>query len=76
MTHVRLKVTQVGSSLGVILPKELLSRFKIEKGDNLIVSETPNGFQLTAYEPNIEAQLEIARKGMRKYRDALRELAK
>ena len=71
-----LKITQVGNSMGVILPKELLTRLKVDKGDTLYITETPAGVALTAYDPNFEEQLEIGREFMREYRDTFRALAK
>jgi putative addiction module antidote len=71
-----LKVTQIGNSLGVILPKDLLARLKVEKGDSLYVTETPSGVALTPYDPSFEEQLERGRQFMREYRDTLRILAK
>lgn len=72
----KIKVTTVGNSVGIVLPKEVLGRLKIEKGDTLTLIETPNGVELTPYDPEFEADMEAARKVMRKYRNALRELAK
>lgn len=69
------KVTTVGSSVGIVLPKELLGKLRIEKGDTLYVTETPNGLQLTPYDEEFEKQIEIGKKVMRKYRDTLRKLA-
>lgn len=71
-----LKLTQIGNSVGVILPKEVLARLKVEKGDTLFVTETANGVTLTAYNPEFEVQMEAARRIMKKRRDVLRELAK
>lgn len=70
------KVTQVGNSLGVILPKDVAARLRAEKGDELTYSETRNGIELSAYDPNFEKKLELARRIARRYRNALRELAK
>ncbi len=72
----KVKVTAVGNSVGVILPKEIVARLNVEKGDTLTVVETPNGVELTPYDPEFAADMEAARKVMRKYRNALRELAK
>ena len=72
----KLKVTGIGTSLGVVLPKEALSRLKVEKGDSLYLSETPDGYQVTPYDPEFEAIMASARKMSRRYRNALRELAK
>ena len=73
---VKLKVTTVGSSTGVVLPKEVLSRLKVEKGDYLFLTESPEGFRITPYDPEFERQMGLARKVMRNRRDVLRELAK
>ena len=48
-----LKLTQIGNSVGVIFPKELLARLKLEKGDSLFVSEAANGFMLSTYDPRV-----------------------
>ena len=71
-----LKLTQIGNSVGVILPKEILARLKLEKGDAVFVTETPDGVALTPYDPEFESQIVAARKIMKKRRDVLRELAK
>ena len=73
---VKLKVTTVGSSAGVVLPKEVLARLKIEKGDALYLTEAPEGYRITAYDPDFERQMTLARKVMRDRRNVLRELAK
>jgi putative addiction module antidote len=70
------KITTVGSSAGIVLPKEILERMRVEKGDTLYVTETPNGIQLTPYEPGFAAKIDAARRVMRRNRDALRRLAK
>jgi putative addiction module antidote len=71
-----LKVTAIGNSLGVVLPKEALSSLKVAKGDTLYVTETPDGYRLTPYDPAFEQQMTAARGVMKKRRAALRELAK
>jgi putative addiction module antidote len=73
---IELKLTAVGNSVGVVLPKEALARMKLDKGDRLYMTETPDGYRLTPYNPEFEAQMEVARKVMKKRRAALRELAK
>jgi putative addiction module antidote len=73
---IELKLTAVGNSVGVVLPKEALARMKLDKGDRLYMTETPDGYRLTPYNPEFEAQMEVARKVMKKQRAALRELAK
>ena len=71
-----LKLTQIGKSVGVILPKEVLARLKLEKGDTVYVTDTPDGVALTPLDPSFEQQLEIGREFMREYRDTFRALAK
>ncbi len=70
-----LKVTTVGNSVGIVLPKELLERLRVGKGDNLYVIETKQGIELTPYNPEFAAQMEAAERVMREDRDALRKLA-
>jgi putative addiction module antidote len=71
-----LKLTQIGNSIGVILPKEVLARLKLGKGDTVFVTETPDGIALTPYDPAIEEQVKLGREFMREYRDTFRALAK
>ena len=72
----RVTVTQIGNSTGLILPKEAAARLNVKKGDTVYLTETPDGYSLTPYDPEFEEQMAIARKGMSKYRNALHELAK
>jgi putative addiction module antidote len=72
----KLKITTVGSSAGVILPKEVLARLRVAKGDTIFLTESPDGLRITPYDPEFEKQMTVARKFIRKHRDALRELAK
>jgi len=71
-----LKLTQIGNSVGVILPKDLLARLGVTKGDTIHAIEQPDGVRLTTAEPEFEAQMEVARQIMKKRRNVLRELAK
>lgn len=73
---VALKLTKVGNSTGVILPKETLARMKLKAGDAVFVTETQDGIQLTPYDAAFEKQMEATRRIMKKRRAALRELAK
>ncbi len=70
-----LKVTTVGNSVGIVLPKELLERLRVGKGDSLYVIETRQGIELTPYNPEFARQMEAAERVMREDRDALRKLA-
>jgi putative addiction module antidote len=69
------KITTVGSSAGIVLPKEVLSKMSVEKGDKLYITETPSGIHLTPYRADFAAKIEAAKRVMRKNRDALRRLA-
>lgn len=71
-----LKLTQIGNSVGVILPKEILARLKLEKGDTVFVTEAANGVTLTPYDPALDEQLRLGRGFMREYRDTFHQLAK
>lgn len=71
-----LKLVKVGNSTGVILPKELLSRLRVELGDTVYATESPEGVRLTASNPDFEAKMALAEKIMREDRDILRVLAK
>jgi putative addiction module antidote len=71
-----LKLTQIGNSVGLILPKEILARLKLEKGDTVFVTETPDGVAVTPYDPSMEEQIEAGRAFMRDFRDTFHELAK
>jgi len=71
-----LKLTQIGNSVGLILPKEVLARLKLEKGDTVFVTETPEGVAVTPYDPSLEEQIEAGRAFMRDFRDTFHELAK
>jgi putative addiction module antidote len=73
---VKLKVVQVGNSLGTTFSKDVTSALKIEKGDTLFVTQAPGGLRLTPYDPEFETQMNRARKIMKRRRNALRELAK
>ena len=71
----KLKITGIGNSAGLILPKEILARLRVEKGDELYVLETPDGIKLTTFDPTLAEQMEVADKVMRKRRTLLHKLA-
>jgi putative addiction module antidote len=70
-----LKITAIGNSLGVILPKEVLAKLHVDKGDTLHVSETPDGFEIRPYDEKFARHMEAAEQIMREDRDVLRRLA-
>jgi putative addiction module antidote len=72
-----LKVTTIGSSAGVILPKEAMAHLKVRKGDTLYLTEAPDGsYRLTPYNPEFERQMSVAGEIMHEDREILRALAK
>ena len=71
-----LKLTQIGNSVGAIFPKEVLARLKLDKGDEIHLTESPDGLRLTVHDPEFEAQMKAARAVMKKRRAVLHELAK
>jgi putative addiction module antidote len=72
----KLKITPIGNSFGVILPKEALAELKLAGGDAVFLTKTPDGFRITPYDPDFEAQMNAAKQVMKRRRNALRELAK
>jgi putative addiction module antidote len=71
-----LKLTQIGNSVGVILPKEALGRLKLSKGESVFLTETPDGYALTPYDPTLEEEIQAGREFMREFRDTFHQLAK
>ncbi|MBP8294615.1 MAG: AbrB/MazE/SpoVT family DNA-binding domain-containing protein [Burkholderiales bacterium] len=76
MTTATLKLTAIGNSVGIVLPKEILVRLRVGRGDTLFLTETPTGVELTAYRPEFAQQLELAENIMSENRDVLKKLAK
>jgi putative addiction module antidote len=74
-TAMKIKITTVGNSAGIILPKELLARLRLEKGDMLYATELPDGVKLSPFDPKLAGQMEVAERVMRKRRTLLRKLA-
>lgn len=71
----KLKITTIGNSAGVILPKELLARLRVDKGDELFVTETPDGIKLMPHDPTFAEQWAVVERVMHKNRALLRKLA-
>ncbi|REE01598.1 AbrB/MazE/SpoVT family DNA-binding domain-containing protein [Marinoscillum furvescens] len=72
----KVKVTTVGSSVGIVLPKSIQAKLRVNKGDTITFIETEKGIEITAYDSEFEEQMDVARKVMDQYRNALGELAK
>lgn len=73
---IKLKLTAIGNSVGVVLPKEVLARLKLDTGDSVYLTESPDGYRLTPYNPEFEKQMEAARRIMKTRRAARCEFAK
>ncbi len=74
--HFTLKLTQIGNSVGIILPKEALAALKLGKGDSVYLTESPEGFQMSPYDPTVVEEVDLGREFMREYRDTFHALAK
>ena len=74
---IELKLRKVGNSLGVVLPKEALARLKVEEGQSLYLTDAPDGsYRVTGESPDFAEKMAIVESLSRRYRNALRELAK
>jgi putative addiction module antidote len=71
-----LKLTQIGNSIGVILPKDVLANLKVNKGESVFLTETPEGYVVTPYDPALDEQMTAGRDFMREFRDTFHALAK
>ncbi len=71
----KLKITTIGNSAGVILPRELLARLRVARGDALYATELPDGIKLTAFDSKLAGEMEVAERVMRKRRTLLKKLA-
>jgi putative addiction module antidote len=69
------KVIAIGNSIGVILPEETLNRLNVKTGDTLYITEIPNGLQLSPFDEEFVAKMEVAHHVVRRYRDAFKKLA-
>ena len=70
-----LKLTQIGNSVGVVLPKEALARLKLGKGETVFLTEMPDGYALTPYDPGLEEEIKAGREFMHDFRDTFHQLA-
>jgi putative addiction module antidote len=69
------KVTTIGSSVGIVLPKEILGRLHVEKGDTVYLTESPDGIRITPYDAAFAKKIDILEQVMRENRDVLKRLA-
>lgn len=71
-----LKLRKVGNSVAMIVPKQVRQKMGVKEGDTVYLTETPDGYRMSPYDPEFSRQMKIARKVQAKHRDALHELAK
>jgi putative addiction module antidote len=69
------KITTIGNSVGIVLPKEILSHLHVEKGDTLYITESPDGIRLSPYDAALARKLDVFEQVMRENRDVLKKLA-
>ena len=72
----KLKLRKVGNSVALIVPKTIREKMGVKEGDAVYLTETPDGYKISPYNPEFSRQMELARKVQAKHRDALHELAK
>jgi putative addiction module antidote len=72
----KLKITPIGNSFGVILPREVIARLKVSRGDSLFITETPDGYSMSAYDPKFEQVMKAGHEVMKKRRNMLHQMAK
>ena len=72
----KIKLRKVGNSVAMIVPKQVRQKMGVKEGDAVYLTETPDGYQISPYDPEFARQMELARKVQAKHRDALHELAK
>ncbi len=73
---VNLTIRKVGNSLGVILPAEAAAFLRVKEGDQLYLTETPDGYRITPYDPEFEQAMNLANEFIDRHKNALRELGK
>jgi len=71
-----IKIRKIGNSLGATIPRAVLERLKADEGDTLFLTETPDGYKLTPYDEDFALAMKAFAKTRKKFRNALRELAK
>jgi putative addiction module antidote len=69
------KITSIGNSIGIVLPKEVAARLRVEKGDTLYITEAPDGIRLSAYDEDFARNMDAMERVMRENRDVLKRLA-
>lgn len=75
-TVIEMKIRRIGNSLGVVIPREALERLGLKEGERAFLTEAPDGYRITPYDPEFERQMQLGEEGMAAYRNTLRALAK
>ena len=73
---IEMKIRKIGNPLGVVIPREALDRLGLKEGERAFLTETPDGYRITPYDPEFERQMQLGEEGMAAYRNTLRALAK
>lgn len=73
---IEMKIRRIGNSLGVVIPREALERLGLKEGGRAFLTEAPDGYRITSYDPEFERQMQLGEEGMAAYRNTLRALAK
>lgn len=77
VAHLKIEIKKIGNSDGLILPRELMQRLDLKRGQQLHITELAGGgFQVLPYDPDFEKTINIADEIMDEYRDTLSTLAK
>lgn len=69
-------IRAIGNSSGATIPKSLLEKYNFNDGDTVFLQETEDGILLTSFDPNFESAMAKYKEASKKYKNALRELAK
>lgn len=73
---IEIKIRKLGNSLGAVFPREALERLGVHEGERVFLTESPEGYRITPYDPEFERQMKLAEEGMASYRNTLCALAK
>ena len=71
----QLNIKKQGNTLSAIIPQEIAATLNLNDGDTLYLTKTPNGYEITPFDPDFAQKIEVARRGIKKYRNALLDLA-
>jgi len=72
----QIRLRQAGGSVSATIPKEMADRLNVAAGDEVFVAETEDGILITPYDETTRRAIESGRRVAKRYRNALRELAR